>query len=274
MPSWAHSSTVKLLAPWSGFRTDSRSLLRYNGIMTGYGQFCSIARAHEVLGARWSLLIVRELLSGGRRFNEIRGGIPRISRTMLSERLRELMLAGVVARIDGPHGPEYELTEAGQELSSLVGVLATWGQRWLPRRAMDEDLDVEPLLIDMQRRVQFDALPQKPFVIRFEIEGGKPRFLLLSRSEASLCTHNPGFPEPLLVKTPLAALVAWWRGDVKFLEAQRMGLTLNGPKGMKRDFAEWFGRYSFAAIAPARDEGRRSTTKEPRGEARSGLAQP
>jgi DNA-binding HxlR family transcriptional regulator len=242
--------------------------------MTRYGQFCSIARAHEILGGRWSLLIVRELLSGSRRFNEIRRAIPRISRTMLSERLQELALAGVIARIDGPHGPEYELTEAGRELSNLVGVLATWGQRWLPRRAKDEDLDVEPVLIDMQRRVRFEALPPEPFVIRFEIEGGKPRFLLLSPAEASLCTHNPGFPEPLLVKTPLAALVAWWRGDVKFLEAQRMGLTLNGPKGPRRAFPEWFGRYLFAAVDPARNEAHRSTTRSARNVAHSGPAQP
>src|SRR5919197_738350 len=84
------------------------AFLRYNSAMTGYGQFCSIARAHEILGARWSLLIVRELLSGSRRFNEIRCGVPRISRTMLSERLQQLVLAGVVARMDGLHGPEYE----------------------------------------------------------------------------------------------------------------------------------------------------------------------
>jgi DNA-binding HxlR family transcriptional regulator len=242
--------------------------------MTGYGQFCSIARAHEILGARWSLLIVRELLSGCRRFNDIRRAIPRISRTMLSERLQELALAGVVARMDGLHGPEYELTEAGQELSSLVGILATWGQRWLPRRAMDEDLDVEPLLIDMQRRVRLEVLPPKPLIIRFEIEDGQPRFLLLSPSEASLCTHNPGFPEPLLVKAPLAALVAWWRGDVTFLEAQRMGLTLDGPKELRRAFPGWFGRYLFANIDPARDGGHRSTTRSARGETRSGPAQP
>jgi hypothetical protein len=139
---------------------------------------------------------------------------------------------------------------------------------------MDEDLDVEPLLIDMQRRVRLEVLPQKPLIIRFEIESSQPRFLLLSRSEASLCTHNPGFPEPLLVKAPLAALVAWWRGDVKFLEAQRMGLTLNGPKELRRAFPGWFGRYLFANIDPACDGGYRSTTRSARGETRSGSAQP
>src|SRR4051795_5462423 len=103
--------------------------------MTNYGQFCSVARALEVLGGRWTLLVVRELLCGSRRFNDIRRGIPRISRTMLSERLQELVHVGAVTRSDGVHGPEYALTEAGGELMGIVGALGTWGQRWLPRRA-------------------------------------------------------------------------------------------------------------------------------------------
>src|SRR6185369_3188642 len=103
--------------------------------MTGYGQFCAMARAHEALGGRWTLLIVREILSGSHRFNDIRRGIPRVSRTVLSERLQALVFIGAIARSDGPHGPEYELTEAGQELAMLVSAFGTWGQRWLARKA-------------------------------------------------------------------------------------------------------------------------------------------
>src|SRR5579871_6395082 len=88
--------------------------------MTGYGQFCAVARAHEALGGRWTLLIVRELLCGGRRFNTIRRGIPRISRTMLSERLQGLVDLGAVVRQDGAAGPEYSLSAAGEELAGLV----------------------------------------------------------------------------------------------------------------------------------------------------------
>lgn len=219
--------------------------------MTAHGQFCSVARAHEVLGGRWTLLVVRELLCGSRRFNDIRRGIPRISRTMLSERLQELLLVGAIMRSEGAHGPEYALTEAGQELSALVGAFGSWGQRWLPRRAEAEDLDLEPLLLDMQRRVRFAALPREPFVIRFEIEGSRPRFLLLKPDEASSCTQNPGFPEPLCVKARLSALVAWWRGDVGFIEAQRLGLSVEGPRALARKFPDWFERYLFADIAPA-----------------------
>ncbi len=219
--------------------------------MTGYGQFCSVARAHEVLGGRWTLLVVRELLCGSRRFNDIRRGIPRISRTMLSERLQALAGVGAVARTEGVHGPEYALTAAGEDLAGLVAALGQWGQTWLPRRADEEDLDLEPLLVDMQRRVRVSALPKAPVVVRFEIEGKPPRIMLLKASEVSLCARNPGFPELLRVSARLGALVAWWRGDASFIEAQRMGLSIEGPRAAARAFPGWFERYQLAEVAPA-----------------------
>jgi DNA-binding HxlR family transcriptional regulator len=220
-----------------------------------------MARAHEVLGGRWTLLIVREILSGSRRFNDIRRGIPRVSRTVLSERLQALIFAGAIARIDGSHGPEYELTKAGQELATLVSALGTWGQRWLAREPANEDLDLEPLLVDMQRRVRFTALPTDPFVVRFEIRGQHRRFMLLKKTEASLCHRNPGFPEPVCVRGPLAALVGWWRGDMSFLEAQRMGLVIDGSKAFTRAFPKWFDLYPFAHIAPAAHETDKSRSR-------------
>jgi len=220
--------------------------------MATYGQFCSMARAHEVLGGRWTLLIVRELLGGATRFNDIRRGIPRISRTVLSERLQALVLEGVVSRADGPRGPEYRLTQAGEELGALVGALATWGQRWLPRRTDQEDIDLEPLLEGMRRGVRSEALPREPLVVRLDIDGRGPRFMLLKATEVSFCTQNPGFPEPLRVKASLACLVAWWRGDIGFIEAQRAGLSIEGPRALARAFPGWFHRYPFAGVKPVR----------------------
>lgn len=219
--------------------------------MTGYGQFCSIARAHEVLGGRWTLLVVREILCGSTRFNDIRRGIPRVSRTVLSERLKALVFAGAITRTDGPRGQEYALTDAGRELANLVSDLGTWGQRWLAREPSKEDIDLEPVLVDMQRRVRFEALAKDPFVIRFEIRGHRQRFMLLKKTEASLCHQNPGFPEPLCVRGPLAALVAWWRGDMSFIEAQRIGLVIDAPRAVIRAFPTWFELYPFADIKPA-----------------------
>ena len=222
--------------------------------MASTGQFCSVARALELLGGRWTLLIVRELLCGSHRFNEIRRGIPRISRTVLSERLQALIHAKAVARSESSTGPEYALTPAGLELLGLIGELGRWGQRWLPRQAHGEDLDLEPLLIDMRRRVNFDALPSEPLVVRLELEGHRPSYLLLRGTEASLCNHNPGYPEPLSLSGPLAALASWWRGDLGFREAQRSGLRLEGARQLVRAFPGWFDLYLFADVAPARGQ--------------------
>jgi DNA-binding HxlR family transcriptional regulator len=219
--------------------------------MMNHGQFCAVARAQDLLGGRWTLLVVRELLCGSRRFNDIRRGIPRVSRSVLSERLRDLVEAGAVRQLDGEHGPEYELTAAGMELAPLIGTLASWGQRWLPRHAATEDLDLAPLLVDMQRRVRFPALPPDPLVVRFEVRGHPTQFMLLKPAEASFCGHNPGFPERLCVRAPLSALAAWWRGDVSFAQSRRAGLVLEGPRDLVRAFPSWFALYQFADFASA-----------------------
>jgi DNA-binding HxlR family transcriptional regulator len=219
--------------------------------MAGYGQFCAVARAQDALGGRWTLLVVRELLSGARRFSEIRAGIPRISRTMLSERLVTLADLGVIVRTDGASGPEYEVTLAGAELADQIRSLGVWGQRWLPRQAESEDFDLEPLLLDMRRRVRREALPEDPTIVRFEVRGHRPRFLLLKAAEVSVCDHNLGFPERVVVRGSLGALCAWWRGDLSFLEARRQGLSLEGSREMIRAFPDWFERYLFADVGPA-----------------------
>ena len=164
--------------------------------MADYGQFCSVARAHEAIGGRWTLLVVRELLCGSRRFNDIRRGIPRISRTMLSERLQDLVHVGAVIRIEGEHGPEYTLTEAGRELMGIVGALGTWGQRWLPRQAGSEDLDLEPVLVDMQRRVRLEALPTRTHRRPLRDRGAAPAALPAAEGGGGLRSvhRTPVFP--------------------------------------------------------------------------------
>jgi HxlR-like helix-turn-helix protein len=174
---------------------------------------------------------------------------------MLSERLRALIEVGAVAKVEGDAGPEYSLTEAGAELTTLLAALGGWGQRWLARRAEIEDVDLEPLLVDMQRRVRLESLPPEPLVVRFDIAGHGPRYLLLKTGEVSFCAQNPGFPEALSVRARLANLIAWWRGDVSFLEARRQGLVIEGPKALVRDFPGWFDRYLFADVASAAARG-------------------
>jgi hypothetical protein len=120
------------------------------------------------------------------------------SRAVLSERLMELTEIGMIAREEG--SAEYELTDAGRELAPFIGTLATWGQRWLPRHAEPEDIDLDPILVDMQR---------DPLIVRIEFQGQRSRFMLLKQSEASICDFNPGFPEPLRIGGKLPPLAAW-----------------------------------------------------------------
>jgi DNA-binding HxlR family transcriptional regulator len=223
--------------------------------MTSYGQFCSFARALELIGERWTFLIVRELLSGSSRFNDIRRGIPRISRTMLSARLRDLVASGVITRSSERSGPAYELTDAGRELSGALRELGTWGQRWLPRTLPREELDAQTLLWDMRRRVRTDELPSTPIVARIEFADGRGRssvrFLLLRRSEVSLCSTNPGFPEELRIRASLRTLTAWWRGDISLSHARAVGMIVDGRREWVRAFPRWFERYLFADVKPA-----------------------
>src|SRR5947209_1432825 len=200
--------------------------------MKSYGQFCSFARSLDLLGERWTLLVVRELLNGSTRFNDLRRGIPRVSRTMLSARLRELCDAGVVTRSEGAGGPSYTLTRAGEGLAAVVRELGEWGQRWLPRTLPAEELDTDALLWDIRRRVRVEELPREPIVAVFELQGAQRRarlrYLLLRQSEVSICSANQGFPEELRVRSSLRTLTAWWRGDISLSEARAEGLVLEG----------------------------------------------
>ncbi len=222
--------------------------------MKSYGQFCSVARALDLLGERWTLLIVRELLSGTTHFNDIRRGIPRISRTMLSERLRELLDAGVIIRESEGSGSSYGLTEAGRELSDAVRELGRWGQRWLPRSLPREQLDGEALLWDLRRRVRTEELPVTPIVMRIELTDSRPSvgFLLLRRTEVSLCSENPGFPEELRLTATVRTLTAWWRGDISLADARSAGMMIRGRREWVRAFPSWFERYLFADVPPVR----------------------
>ena len=237
--------------------------------VTTYGQFCSFARALDLLGERWTLLIVRELLCGSRRFNDVRRGIPRISRTMLSARLRALVDGGLITRSSGRNGTTtYELTDAGRQLAATVRELGTWGQRWLPRQLTREQLDADALLWDMRRRVRTEELPADPVVARIEFKDASGRagvrFLLLRRSEVSVCSTNPGFPEELRIRASLRTLIAWWRGDISLADARAEGMLIEGKRTCVRAFPKWFERYLFADVAPASalpDSPRRAQTR-------------
>ncbi len=169
--------------------------------MKGYGQqFCPVAQALEVLGERWTLLVIRELLMGSRRFSEIQRGLPLMSRSVLAQRLEALCDAGVIARVEGG----YRLTEAGEELRPIVMECGNWGMRWANRELRNDEIDVGVLMWDLRRRIALDtALPEPLLVeIAFRLEGPAklvrafPRWLKLSvfatapRASVALAAHE------------------------------------------------------------------------------------
>ena len=132
-----------------------------------YSQFCPVAKAMELLDERWTLLVIRELMMGSEHFNQLRRGLPRMSPTLLSRRLQQLVRAGIITREESDDAVHYRLTEAGEELRPVVLALGTWGTRWIPDLA-DPDLDPKLLLWDMHRNVDRERVPPRRTVVAFE----------------------------------------------------------------------------------------------------------
>lgn len=214
-----------------------------------YGQFCPVAKAMELLDERWTLLVVRELVAGSRTFSDLRRGVPRMSPTLLSKRLQQLVRAGVVGRDDDGR---YLLTRAGLELRPVVEAIGTWGTRWIGELG-DADLDPKLLLWDMHRNVDHDAVPPGRTVIRFWFAELGPRtrewWLVLDGGEADVCDADPGHPVAVTVRTGLRDLVRVWRGDLAWPAAVRAGLiAVDGPSALSRAVPSWFTLSPFAAV--------------------------
>ncbi|HWQ40257.1 MAG TPA: helix-turn-helix domain-containing protein [Burkholderiales bacterium] len=236
--------------------------------MARYGQYCPIAKALELLGERWTLLIVRELLMGSRRFNELRRGVPLMSPSMLSQRLRTLTEAGVVVREAGSSTvtPEYHLTPAGEELRPLILQLGTWGQRWSRSTMAANDLDASFLMWDIRRNVRADKLPERRTVIYFEYPDAKKTmrrwWLVVDRGEVDLCLEDPGFEVDVMIGASLATMTRVWMGDLPLGEARAAGLVkILGARHLARSVGDWLGLSPFASVAPARQAG--SATSPP-----------
>jgi DNA-binding HxlR family transcriptional regulator len=226
---------------------------------TVYGQFCPVAVASEVFAERWTPVIIRELVLGSRRFNEIQRGVPRISRALLVKRLRELAAHGVITTVGG----EYRLTQAGEELGHVVVELGKWGQRWTAPVQRDR-LDARLLTWDMRRRIAVERLPERRVVVRFDFRGvpvthKAPRtyWLVMERPDVDLCIIEPGFDVDLFVNADLAAFSRVWLGEIPIRQAMREGdVNLAGDRHVVRDFPSWLLLSTLAAV-PRPDEQRR-----------------
>lgn len=213
--------------------------------MKGYGQFCPVAKASEILCARWTPLIVRELAAGSRHFNELRRGVPLMSPSLLSRRLKELTQAGVVHQIRDEGGqPGYELTRAGEELRPLVEQIGVWGHRWVEDQFEAHDLDIGLLMWDIRRGVDPAAFPSQRVVLQV-ICADAPEdlrywWLVSGDGEVDLCHEDPGFEVDLVMHADLRALTEVWMRRRSFADAKGAGLiTVVGDPRLKKRVADW-----------------------------------
>src|SRR3954469_55582 len=248
--SQAPSSSESELAPGTPFWEAPR-------VASGFGQFCPVAVACEVFAERWTPLIIRELLAGVEKFNDIHRGIPLISRALLTRRLRELEAARVITREALPSGKgrRYCLTEAGKEFHAVIEGLGAWGQRWTVR-VDPKRLDPAFLLWTLRRPVAVERLPARPVVVRFNSSGvpahyrGRRTFwLILERPLVDLCIDDPGFEVDLYLEADLAAMAKVWLGDVPYESMLRSGgIQLLGPRPLAKAFPSWLMLSHYAEV--------------------------
>lgn len=218
-----------------------------------YGQFCPVAMAAEIVCSRWTALVLRELLCGTTRFNDLRRGVPLMSPSLLSKRLKELEERGVIVAVPtgSPGVFEYRLTEAGEDLRPVVMALGIWGQRWVESSLSLKNLDPSLLMWDMRRSLNPTPLPPRRCTINFvypELASGKQSWwLVIDDGKVDLCSTNPGFDIDLYIKSPLRSMTAVWMGlSTVAKEVEAGAMELIGDKAIARSMQQWLGLSPFA----------------------------
>jgi DNA-binding HxlR family transcriptional regulator len=218
-----------------------------------YGQFCPVAMAAEIVCSKWTPLVLRELLSGSTRFNDLRRGVPRMSPTLLSKRLKELEQAGIIsARARGQAGAtEYQLTAAGENLRGVIMSLGNWGQRWIESSLTLKNLDPSLLMWDMRRNIAPTSLPDRRCTIQFvypELRAGRGTWwLVIDGLDVDLCSVDPGFEVDLYVSSTLRSMTSVWMGHSTLkAEIDAGNTTLTGEKAIARSMHGWLGLSVFA----------------------------
>ena len=225
--------------------------------MTRYGQPCPIALASKILGERWTLLVLRELLAGSARFSDIQRGVPKMSPTLLSRRLKALEEAGVVRRINGKGAPaaEYRLTDAGLELRLLVRFAGCWAQRWVRDRITREDLDPRYLMWDIRRLLRREKIPGGRAVIYVEFSGVPRRigqwWLVATKAGVDLFALDPGRTADVSLFLDVRSLTEVFLGITGWpeLKAERR-VKITGSSPLIRTLPDWFSRSPFWDVEP------------------------
>lgn len=225
--------------------------------MRGYGQFCPIAKASEVLGERWTHLVIREIGVGSETFNDLRKGVPLMSPSLLSTRLKSLESAGVILRESDNGKVRYRLTKAGEELMPIILQLGTWGHRWVRSDLSDDDLDPGLLIWDMHRGLNTDYFTAERTVLRIEFTDMKSNkrfwWLVIRDGDVDVCVKDPGYDVDLVISSDLKTLTAVWMGDTTIMKALRENqVTVTGVTALRKNIAAWLGSSYYADIKPAR----------------------
>lgn len=225
--------------------------------MTSYGQFCPMAKAAEILCERWSLVVIRELTAGSRHFNDLRRGVPLMSPSLLSKRLKQLEAAGVVRRVSDERGTGYELTPAGVELQPMIELMAGWGAKWVRRRMSSDDLDAGLLMWDIRRTIDPARFGARRVVVEIRLKGAPAAkrvwWLVAENGSVDLCLEDPGHAVDVLVETALHVLTGVWMRDISYAEAVAAhGLTVTGDRTISRAFGSWLGasNLAFPPVSP------------------------
>jgi DNA-binding HxlR family transcriptional regulator len=205
------------------------------------------------LCTRWTIVLLRELIAGSTRFNDLRRGVPKMSPTLLSQRLKELEIAGIVVRKAVKHekgGFEYLMTESGMELRPVVEAMGLWGQKWIEARLSLKNLDPSLLMWDMRRNLNPIPLPEGRTVIQFlyrELPETKRYWWLVVESlgEVDLCWSDPGFEVDLYVATDLYTMTSIWMG-LTTVAKESAKITLTGNRDIASKMQTWLGLSPFA----------------------------
>ena len=222
-----------------------------------YGQFCPVAKATELIGEKWSLLVIRELLMGGTRFNELQRGLSHISPTMLSKRLDSLTEHGLVLKkkIPGQKGFEYFPTKSCQELLPIIRNLGDWGMRWARSNLTEKDYDVELLMVYLKRSIIKDQLIGKETVIRFKFTDIKEYpdwWLVVTDDEIDLCVNDPGKEVDVYFTATVKTMADIWMGDTTYKKATREDhLKIVGDRHLTRNITSWMANSIFTDLPSA-----------------------
>jgi DNA-binding HxlR family transcriptional regulator len=218
--------------------------------MKSYGEYCPIAMGAEAIGDRWTPLVLRELMCGSERFTDIHRGVPRMSRTLLSQRLRLLERIEVVERTEAGG---YRLTDSGRDLEQVVWGLGDWAYQYLLGDPAQEDHDGKHLMWRVRQRLVDEALPERRTVVQFDFRRalrGRRIWLLLDPQGSTVCERDEGFDVDLWVDTDIAAFMRIWMGRSTWADAMAADeLVLHGPDPLVRAFPAWFALSPFAGRA-------------------------